>query len=105
LIYSNNLNDPKGALLGLLKNINPYFGIIFANTKNIANEIYELLLNTGVNVTLLHKDLTTRQRKNVYLDLQNHRFQYLVATDLASRGLDIEGVDVVISFGLPDDDI
>jgi ATP-dependent RNA helicase CshB len=94
-----------GTLLGLLKNINPYFCIIFANTKNIANEIYERLLNNGNNVTLLHKDLTTRQRKNIYQDLQNHNFQYLVATDLASRGLDIEGADVVISYGLPEDDI
>jgi ATP-dependent RNA helicase CshB len=105
LVYSSNLNNPMDTLLGLLKNINPYFCIIFANTKNIVNEIYERLLNNGNNVTMLHKDLTTRQRKNIYQNLQNHNFQYLVATDLASRGLDIEGADVVISYGLPEDDI
>ncbi|GHU27610.1 hypothetical protein FACS1894152_4450 [Bacilli bacterium] len=88
-----------------MKNINPYFCIVFANTKNIGNMLYEQLLNRNVNVGLLHKDLSTRQRKNVYKDLQDNRYQYLVATDLASRGLDIEGADIVISYDLPDDDI
>jgi ATP-dependent RNA helicase CshB len=53
----------------------------------------------------LHKDLTTRQRKNIYKEINVGHYQYLVATDLAARGLDIEGVDVIISYGLPEDDI
>jgi ATP-dependent RNA helicase CshB len=56
-------------------------------------------------VALLHKDLSTRERKNVYRDINAGRYQYLVATDLASRGLDINGVDVIISYGLPEDDL
>lgn len=104
IVYNSN-NDPQITLFGLMKSINPYFCIIFANTKNIANMLYEQLLNRNVNVGLLHKDLTTRQRKNIYKDLQDNRYQYLVATDLASRGLDIEGADIVISYDLPDDDI
>jgi ATP-dependent RNA helicase CshB len=92
-------------LCGLLKNINPYMCIIFTNTKNIANDLYEKLLNRNINVGLLHKDLSTRQRKNIYQDVNKGRYQFLVATDLAARGLDINGVDVVISYGLPEDDI
>jgi ATP-dependent RNA helicase CshB len=88
-----------------MQTINPYFCIIFANTKNIANDLYEKLLNRNVNVALLHKDLSTRERKNVYRELNTGRYQYLVATDLAARGLDIAGVDVIISYGLPEDDI
>jgi ATP-dependent RNA helicase CshB len=92
-------------LRGLLKNINPYMCIIFTNTKKIANELYEKLLNNNINVTLLHKDLSTRQRKNIYREITKGHFQYLVATDLAARGLDINGVDTVISYGLPEEDV
>lgn len=105
LVYSSNTHDMFGTLCGLLKNISPYMCIIFANTKNIANDLYEKLLNRNINVALLHKDLSTRQRKNIYRDLNKGNYQYLVATDLAARGLDINGADVVISYGLPEDDI
>jgi ATP-dependent RNA helicase CshB len=105
LVYSNNTHDAFGTLLGLINTINPYFCIIFANTKNIANDLYEKLLNRNLNVALLHKDLSTRERKNVYREINAGRYQYLVATDLASRGLNINGVDVIISYGLPEDDI
>jgi ATP-dependent RNA helicase CshB len=54
---------------------------------------------------MLHKDLTTRERKNTFKDINANKLQYLVATDLASRGIDVVGADVVISFGLPDEDI
>jgi ATP-dependent RNA helicase CshB len=55
-------------------------------------------------IGILHKDLSTRQRKRVFTDINNNQYQYLVATDLASRGIDIVGADVVISYGLPEDD-
>jgi ATP-dependent RNA helicase CshB len=92
-------------LFGLLSNINPYFCVIFCNTKKNADFVYEQLLNREFNVALLHKDLSSRQRKNIYKGASNAKYQYLVATDLVSRGLDIEGIDVVISYGLPDEDI
>lgn len=105
LVYSTGTFDMFATLQGLLKNINPYMCIIFANTKNIANDLYQKLLNHNVNVALLHKDLSIRQRKNIYREINKGHYQYLVATDLAARGLDINGVDVVISYGLPEDDI
>jgi ATP-dependent RNA helicase CshB len=98
--------SPIKTLFGLLKNINPYFCIVFCNTRNEASEIYKLMINGGyTNTALLHKDLTTRQRKNIFRDINNNKYQYLVASDLASRGIDIVGADVVISVGLPDEDI
>ncbi|MDR0985822.1 MAG: DEAD/DEAH box helicase [Mycoplasmataceae bacterium] len=104
LVYSNNYNQIE-TLFGLLSNINPYFCVIFCNTKKNADFVYEQLLNREFNVALLHKDLSSRQRKNIYKGASNAKYQYLVATDLVSRGLDIEGIDVVISYGLPDEDI
>jgi ATP-dependent RNA helicase CshB len=94
-----------GTLCGLLNVVRPYLCLIFTNTKNIANDLYEKLLNRNLNVGLLHKDLTTRQRKNIYREINKGRYQYLAVTDLAARGLDINGVDMVISYGLPMEDI
>jgi ATP-dependent RNA helicase CshB len=87
-------------------NINPYFCIIFANTKNEANEIYDLISkNNPGKIGLLHKNLTPRQRKNMFRDINDNKFQYLVASDLVARGLDIQGADIIISMGLPEDDL
>jgi ATP-dependent RNA helicase CshB len=89
-----------------MKNINPYFSIIFANTKKEANEIYEIISKDNpTKIGLLHKDLTPRQRKNIFKDINDNKFQYLVATDLAARGLDIIGADIIISMGLPEEDL
>jgi ATP-dependent RNA helicase CshB len=106
IVYTTDNNEPIKTLFRLLKNINPYFCIIFANTRNEANEIYQKMLeNKYENIALLHKDLSTRQRKHVFNDINNNKFQYLVATDLASRGIDIVGADMIISYGLPEEDI
>ncbi|MCQ3914902.1 MAG: C-terminal helicase domain-containing protein [Mycoplasmoidaceae bacterium] len=79
--------------------------IIFANTKQDVEKIYSMLLAKGLEVGMLHKDMETRDRKQMFSKLNRNQFKYLVATDLASRGLDIDGVSDVISFGLPKEDI
>jgi ATP-dependent RNA helicase CshB len=105
-VYTNDNSDAMRTLQLLLKNINPYFCIIFANTKNEADEIYQFMLrNKYTNTALLHKNLSTRQRKHIFNDINANKYQYLVATDIASRGIDIVGADVVISYGLPQEDI
>ena len=85
--------------------INPYLCIIFANTKQDVEKIYSYLLNRKSNVGMLHKDLDPRERKQVFNKLNRNEFKFLVASDLASRGLDIDGVSDVISYGLPKEDI
>ena len=105
IVYQKDNANPFNTLEQLLKVINPYMCIIFANTKQDVEKIYKLLFAQGFKVGLLHKDLETRQRKQMFSKLKNNEFKYLVATDLASRGLDIDGVSDVISFGLPIEDI
>jgi ATP-dependent RNA helicase CshB len=104
IVYLSDNSNPQKTLFALLKNINPFFCIIFCNTKKEAEEIYKKMKSENKNVALLHKDLLPRQRKNVFEDINKNKYQYLVATDLAARGIDIAGADVVISFGLPEDD-
>lgn len=95
--------DRFEVLSSILSTINPYLGIIFCNTKESANAVYEYLKNLKVNATLLHGDIDFRKRKQLLKRLENLEFQYLVATDLLSRGIDIDGVSHIINFELPKD--
>jgi ATP-dependent RNA helicase CshB len=64
-----------------------------------------MISNGYENCALIHKNLSTRQRKKIFNDINNNKYKYVVATDLVSRGIDVVGADVVISYGLPQEDI
>lgn len=81
--------------------IQPYLALIFTNGRKEANELYEQLLENGLNVGMIHGGLPPRERKRVLKEIQNLKYEYVVATDLASRGIDIKGVSHVINAGLP----
>lgn len=83
------------------KAIQPYLALIFTNGKNEADELLGKLLNEGLNAGIIHGGLTPRERKRVLKEIQNLKYEYVVATDLASRGIDIKGVSHVINAGLP----
>ena len=81
----------------------PYLAIVFANTKQHVDEITEYLKSQGLKVGKIHGDISPRERKRVMRQVQNLEFQYVVATDLAARGIDIEGVSHVINAEIPQD--
>ncbi|WP_425454161.1 DEAD/DEAH box helicase [Oceanobacillus bengalensis] len=81
--------------------IHPYLAIIFTNGKKQANELADSLIERGLEVGLIHGGLTPRERKRVLKEIQNLRYQYIVATDLAARGIDIKGVSHVINAQIP----
>lgn len=87
----------------LAKSINPYLAIIFTNTKEQADEVADAMLEAGLNVERLHGGLQPRARKQVMRLVNDVKVQYLVATDLAARGIDIRGVTHIINFNLPQD--
>lgn len=86
-----------------LEAFNPYLAIVFTNTKKKADEVADGLIAQGVKVGRIHGDLTPRERKRVMKQIKDLEYQYLVATDLAARGIDIEGVSHVINYELPTD--
>lgn len=90
-------------LLNLVKTINPYIALIFCNKKEKVDEVSALLYSKGYNVTKLHGDISPRQRKQVMARIKKAEFQYIVASDIASRGIDIDGVSHVINYELPKD--
>ncbi|OIK08729.1 DEAD/DEAH box helicase [Bacillus sp. MUM 13] len=82
---------------------NPYLAIIFTNTKKMADKVADSLIEKGLRVGRIHGDLSPRDRKKMMKQISNLDYQYIVATDLAARGIDIEGVSHIINYELPTD--
>ncbi len=77
--------------------------IVFVKMKRNAKEMAYQLKRKGFNVEALHGDMTQRRRETVMRLFREGKLNTLVATDVASRGLDIEGVSLIINFHLPED--
>lgn len=90
-------------LATLLGTFNPYLVLIFANTKTMVDEVANYLGENGFKVGKLTGDLEPRERKQVLKRIKDAEFQYVVASDIASRGIDITGVSHVINIELPND--
>jgi ATP-dependent RNA helicase DeaD len=87
-----------------LVDFNPgMYGIIFTRTKVDAQEISERLSKEGYDIEAIHGDLTQQQRDRVMKRFRDKSIQILIATDVAARGIDIDGITHVINFELPDD--
>lgn len=93
--------DKKTVLYELLKNINPYLALIFVNTKEGVDELAMELAKNGYRVGKLHGDMDDRSRKQMIKRIHDLEFKFVVASDIAARGIDIVGVSHVINFDLP----
>ncbi|KIL39897.1 DEAD/DEAH box helicase [Gordoniibacillus kamchatkensis] len=90
-------------LLDLLKRYRPYLAVIFCRTKIRAKKLTEALRAHGLNVDELHGDLTQARREDVMRRFRSGDIRLLVATDVAARGLDVEGVTHVFNYDIPHD--
>src|SRR5206468_4212531 len=79
------------------------YGLIFTRTKIDAQEIAERLTREGYDIEALHGDLTQAQRNKVMGEFRDKALQLLIATDVAARGIDVQGITHVINYELPDD--
>ncbi len=79
------------------------YSIIFTRTKADAQEISERLAKSGYEIEALHGDLSQQQRDKVMGRFRTKNLQLLIATDVAARGIDVDGITHVINFELPDD--
>ena len=79
------------------------YGIIFTRTKLDAQDIAEKLVREGYEIEALHGDLTQQQRDKVMGRFRQKHLQLLIATDVAARGIDVDGITHVINYELPDD--
>ncbi|MBO0431444.1 DEAD/DEAH box helicase [Enterococcus sp. DIV0660C] len=102
-VMSTKGKDKNKMIYQLLTIGHPYLAIVFANTKQHVDEIADYLKKKGLKVAKIHGGITPRERKRVMRQVQDLEFQYVVATDLAARGIDIEGVSHVINAEIPED--
>ncbi|MDD5111881.1 MAG: DEAD/DEAH box helicase [Candidatus Altiarchaeota archaeon] len=87
--------------INVVKKETPESAIVFCNTKNWADTLSKLMRRSGINAEAIHGDLSQNQRDRVMEGFRKKRFSFLVATDVAARGLDIDGVSHVFNYDLP----
>ncbi|MDH5433825.1 MAG: ATP-dependent RNA helicase RhlB [Gammaproteobacteria bacterium] len=102
LYYPAN-NEKLPLLVGLLKRDNPNKAMIFTNTKRQAEAIYACLLGNELDAGLLTGDVQQNKRIRLLNDFKSASLNILIATDVAARGLHIDGVTHVYNYDLPDD--
>jgi superfamily II DNA/RNA helicase len=92
----------QDSLCTVLDQDNPYMAIIFCRTKRRADELEAALYKRGYNCEKLHSDILQSKRERIMKAFRNGDFQYLIATDVASRGLDISGVSHIYNYDIPE---
>ena len=102
-LISTKGRDKNAQIYKITQLLQPYLAMIFVNTKTRADELHSYLTAQGLKVAKIHGDIAPRERKRIMNQVKNLDFEYIVATDLAARGIDIEGVSHVINDAIPQD--
>ncbi|RIX54088.1 DEAD/DEAH box helicase [Paenibacillus nanensis] len=101
LVVDTTDRGKQKALITLLEQHSPYLAVIFCRTKIRAKKLNEALQDHGFESDELHGDLTQAKREQVMKRFRDAKLQVLVATDVAARGLDVEGVTHVYNYDMP----
>jgi len=97
-------NEQKEKLIDhLLKDKQFNSVLIFASTKENVKKLDRNLQRLGLKVKAIHSDLEQNERENVLREFKNKQLTILIGTDVLSRGIDVEGIDLVINFDVPPD--
>ncbi len=101
ILLATKHHDRYDVLKKIISLIDPYICLIFANTREEVAGIAKRLREDGLKVGEIHGDLEPRERRQMMRRINNNEFQYIVATDIAARGIDIDGASHVINYQLP----
>jgi len=101
VIFADDKAHKFQLLCWLLKN-EPYrHCLVFCNSKDQVDQLYRVMQQQEISAGILHGDRDQKQRNLVMSKLRRDELKVMVATDIAARGLDIEGMDLVINFEMP----
>jgi len=100
-VYSVSHDDKTGLLLALLGKAEVESALVFTRTKHRANRLARSLEERGVACSAIHGNRTQAQRTQALSGFRSGKFRVLVATDIASRGIDVEKLSHVVNFDVP----
>lgn len=95
--------DKYRLLRTLFEQEKPELSIIFTRTKHGAEHLAKALTHDGIDCREIHGNLRQQKRDSVMKGLRGHKFEVLVATDLASRGIDVQGITHIVNYDVPED--
>ncbi|RDY23701.1 DEAD/DEAH box helicase [Romboutsia maritimum] len=90
------------ALCAVLNEDNPFMSIIFCRTKRRVDALEQSLGERGYNCQKIHSDIQQSKRERIMKSFRNADIQYLIATDVASRGIDVSGITHVYNYDIPE---
>lgn len=102
LAYIINENEKQHCLNYILSHEKPELTLIFCSTKYKSDRLYRQM-SRFYNIGVIHGDLSQNQRERVLSDFKNRRIIYLIATDVAARGIDVKNISHVINYDMPND--
>ena len=103
-VYCCREADKTKILLSLFEDKQPERVIVFASSKQKVKDLNILLHKKGLNVAAMHSDLEQVQREKTMVAFRNNHISVLVATDIISRGIDIDDISMVINYDVPHDE-
>jgi ATP-dependent RNA helicase DeaD len=103
VVIETSDREKPAELIKLIQQYNPYLAMVFCRTKKRAAELNKALQELGIASDELHGDLSQAKREQVMKRFRDARLQILVATDMAARGIDVEGITHVFNYDIPRD--
>lgn len=101
--YEIPMGRKNDALKLLLSAYEPKLSMIFCNTKKMVDELSEMLVSAGFKAAGLHGDMKQQSRTQVLNAFKAGRINILIATDVAARGIDVDDIDAVFNYDIPQD--
>ena len=95
------LKDKDSTLKKLIKRFSPERAMVFCNTKRMVEKLSASLSAIGVQASAIHGDMPQKERKAALDKLKSGEVSLMIATDVAARGIDVEGVDIVFNYDVP----
>jgi len=102
VIHPVQTDQKKDLLKTILQNSNMHHTLVFTRTKARANQLARVLEKSGHAATAIHSNKSQNARTRALAHFRSGKFDILIATDIAARGLDVEGISHVVNFELPE---
>ena len=102
-VYFVSQPRKTACLIDMLQRFNPFRSIVFSRTKHGADRIVKQLEKAGIRADAIHSNKSQNKRQGILNDFKRNRLAVLVATDIAARGIDVDGVSHIFNFDIPNE--